>query len=229
MKVLLLLAFLQGYPYETLDRLSVGVNLVARTNITIGSDTFNSCMKDQAAAGNLAAWTGNIWFEPWPSTLFKVTVWYPDGSFADVIAGGTPSSTGFKATNMGVTGEDFVGQGGDLKANGTPDQHFYLEGMKQAPVKIQVLGFEQNGIWEQPYNGNNWVIYSQFKPPASNVAGYCDGRAQYEMIKDCVTRHNAFWNEQNTGKIRSQSALNNRLTFYKLEYVNVMDDFSGSK
>jgi hypothetical protein len=105
----------------------------------------------------------DLWFEPWPSQSFHVQVWYSDGSTDEADAGSStaPPNTGaFKAFFLGVTGQDFVGEGNQLSPNGNPDWHIQLQGLRGIPTAVRITS--DNGLWEGPFNGTNWVILPQY-------------------------------------------------------------------
>jgi subtilisin family serine protease len=101
----------------------------------------------------------NLWFEPWSVPGFHVKVWYSDGSSdeVDAIVAAPPSA--FKASFLGVTGEDYVGPW-QIAPSGTADWRMQLEGLRGNPVKIRI--WSSSGVWESPFNGVNWLIFSQY-------------------------------------------------------------------
>jgi hypothetical protein len=104
--------------------------------------------------------TGDLWYEPWPSQTFHVKVWYGDQTTDEADA--TNNNTGtLRASYLGVTGQDYVGPEGTLTPNGIADWHIRLSGLRGIPTKIQITS-NTGGVWEIPYNGSNWVIYTQF-------------------------------------------------------------------
>jgi PKD repeat protein len=71
----------------------------------------------------------------------------------------TQSST-LKATYVGVTGEDRVGRVNQTSANGMPDFHISVSGLRGTPSKVTITS-DTGGIWETPFNGFNWIIATQ--------------------------------------------------------------------
>jgi hypothetical protein len=73
-----------------------------------------------------------------------------------------PPPSAFSATFLGVTGGDFVGEGGQLSPNGNPDWHIQLQGLRATPTTVRITS-NTGGIWEIPYNAaGNWVILPQY-------------------------------------------------------------------
>ena len=197
--------------YAEVDRVGIAANLIARTNISIGNNIYTQCMSDPSIALD-----GDLWFEPWPSTVFRVVVQYSSTVQDEVDVNGTPNAAGLSAVFLGATGEDLVGTGNQNSPNGTPDLHIQLRGLAGTPIRVQIIGDNTSGLWEAPYNGYNWTIATRYSKPAGWVE-HCNSRAHYELIKDCVVRYNGLWGELVAGRIRSQKTLNERLKFYKLE------------
>jgi len=110
-----------------------------------------------------AAGNADLWFEPWSSQSFRVTVWYSDGSSdsADASGTGVPSPSTFNAFYLGVTGQDYVGTGNQLSPNGNPDLHIQLQGLRGTPTTVRITS-DTGGIWQSPFNGSNWVILPQY-------------------------------------------------------------------
>jgi hypothetical protein len=73
---------------------------------------------------------------------------------------GTGTST-LKASFIGATGEDYVGMLNQLTADGVPDWHIQLQGLRGIPVKVRITS-TAGGAWEVPYNGSNWIIFAQY-------------------------------------------------------------------
>jgi hypothetical protein len=72
----------------------------------------------------------------------------------------TPAST-LKAVNLGVTGEDKVGQMNQTTPNGKADFHISVSGLRGTPTKITITS-DTGGMWETPFNGRNWIIATQY-------------------------------------------------------------------
>jgi len=104
----------------------------------------------------------DLWFEPWSTSGLHVKVWYADGSTDEKdCVDGNPILSTLRASFLGVTGEDFVGSDNQTTANGIPDWHIRLQGLRSLPVKIQIAS-TPGGVWETPYNNANWIIGVQF-------------------------------------------------------------------
>src|SRR5262249_45734375 len=104
-----------------------------------------------------------FWFDPWSSAGFDVKVWYIDSTTdeADATSStGTVTST-LKASYLGATGQDYVGILNQLTADGVPDWHIQLQGLRGIPVKVRITS-NAGGAWEVPYNGSNWIIFAQY-------------------------------------------------------------------
>jgi hypothetical protein len=69
--------------------------------------------------------------------------------------------SGFSAAFLGVTGQDFVGEGNQLSPNGNPDWHILVKGLRGIPTTVRIRS-DTGGIWESPFNGENWVILPQY-------------------------------------------------------------------
>jgi hypothetical protein len=110
---------------------------------------------------------GDLWFEPWSTSGFLVMVWYADGTIdeTDSVDGALIPST-FQASFLGTTGEDFVGTLNRTSADGVPDWHFQLQGLRSSPVKVRVSS-TPGGVWETPFNGSNWIIRVQLGSSAN--------------------------------------------------------------
>jgi thermitase len=72
----------------------------------------------------------------------------------------TPLST-LKAYYLGITGEDKAGPGGQLSPNGIADFHIQAQNLRGTPTRVRITS-DTGGIWEIPYNGSNWSIFSQY-------------------------------------------------------------------
>ena len=71
-----------------------------------------------------------------------------------------PAST-LRATYLGVTGEDKVGPINQTTANGKPDFHISVSGLRGTPSTVTVTN-DNNGTWESPFNSRNWIIATQY-------------------------------------------------------------------
>jgi hypothetical protein len=71
-----------------------------------------------------------------------------------------PPST-LTAVDLGVTGEDKVGQTNQTTPNGKPDFHILVSGLRSTPNKVTITS-DTAGIWETPFNGANWILASQY-------------------------------------------------------------------
>src|SRR4029077_14656535 len=58
-------------------------------------------------------------------------------------------------------GEDKVGQVNQTTPNGKPDFHISVSGLRGIPNKVTITN-DNNGIWETPFNGMNWIIATQY-------------------------------------------------------------------
>jgi hypothetical protein len=73
----------------------------------------------------------------------------------------TPAST-IRATYLGVTGEDKVGQSNQTSANGKADFHVSVSGLRGTPNKVTMTS-DTGGVWETPFNSSgNWIIATQY-------------------------------------------------------------------
>ena len=73
-----------------------------------------------------------------------------------------PPSSAFSAVYLGVTGEDNVGSGNQLSANGTPDWHIQLHGLRGTPTTVRITS-SVGGVWESPFNAfGNWGILPRY-------------------------------------------------------------------
>lgn len=70
-------------------------------------------------------------------------------------------STTITARNLGVTGEDKVGRINQTTPNGTADFHIAVAGLRGTPTRVRITS-DTGGIWETPFNGQNWIIASQY-------------------------------------------------------------------
>jgi hypothetical protein len=108
-----------------------------------------------------AVGSADLWFETWSSRSFHVKVWYGDGSTDEADAASSiPTTNVLKAFFLGLTGEDYVGPGNQLSANGNPDWHIQLRGLRGIPTRVRILS-DTGGVWEGPYSGY-WVILPQY-------------------------------------------------------------------
>jgi ATP phosphoribosyltransferase len=106
---------------------------------------------------------GDLWFDPFSAnTSFHVKVWYSDGAVDETDVGTFDFPSTLKATYLGITGEDFVGSNGSLAANGNPDWHIQLQGLRATPTKVRVTA-DPIGTWEAPFNGTNWLVATQYE------------------------------------------------------------------
>jgi thermitase len=107
--------------------------------------------------------SGDLWFEPYQTpTSVHVKVWYADSSTDEVDAVvGSPPPAIFSAAFLGTTGQDYVGSMGSIGGNGIPDWHLQLQGLRGTPTKVRITTAE-DGEWETPFNGANWIIATQF-------------------------------------------------------------------
>ncbi|MBM4261298.1 MAG: hypothetical protein FJ145_07640 [Deltaproteobacteria bacterium] len=105
----------------------------------------------------------HFWFEPFASSIFRVQVWYSDGTTATADAGNAPAASGgqFRAINLGVTGEDRVGEINQTSGNGKADFHMSVSGLRGTPNKVTIVS-DTGGVWETPFNGYNWIIATQY-------------------------------------------------------------------
>ena len=109
-------------------------------------------------AGNYAGQTGTLWIEPWGSGQLRVQVWYADGTTDVVDALEGTATAAVKASFLGVTGEDYVGA--QLGANGVPDWHIRMQGLRSAPVGIRISS-PSGGVWQTPFVGY-YVVGSHY-------------------------------------------------------------------
>src|SRR5205823_3154849 len=78
---------------------------------------------------------GDLWFEPWGTSGFHVKVWYTDNTTDETDSvNGSPLSSTLQASFLSVTGEDLVGPQNQVTANGIPDWHIRLQGLRSSPV-----------------------------------------------------------------------------------------------
>jgi hypothetical protein len=93
-----------------------------------------------------------------------------------------------RAVFLGQTGEDLVGPGNQLTANGVRDLHVRIDNLPAMPTAYTVLG-EGTARWAWPYNGAQWVVVGRpsgttldlfFEPYPSTkfrvVLTFADGR-----------------------------------------------------
>jgi Bacterial Ig domain len=116
---------------------------------------------------------GHFWFEQFASKNFHVKVRYSDGTTDDADAINQTSTlptvpppptqqpTTLKAINLGITGEDKVGQMNQTTPNGKADFHISVSGLRSTPSKVTITS-DTGGIWETPFNGQNWIIATQY-------------------------------------------------------------------
>jgi hypothetical protein len=45
-----------------------------------------------------------------------------------------------------------------IGANGVPDWHIRLQGLRSSVVRVQITS-SSGGVWESPYNGWSWLVY----------------------------------------------------------------------
>ncbi|HEY7163101.1 MAG TPA: hypothetical protein VIB79_00950 [Candidatus Binatia bacterium] len=64
--------------------------------------------------------------------------------------------------------EDLVGQMNQTTADGIPDFHISLGGLRSTPVRVRVTS-DAGGIWETPFNGTNWIIATQFNGSSGDL------------------------------------------------------------
>lgn len=202
-----LLLLLQLFTYDQLSTVLVAPNLNATTNQAHGANVYNQCISDPAYTLD-----ADLWFEPWPAQSYRVNVWYANGATDSVDVDSTSSPSGLSATYLG-SGEDRVGEGNQASPNGTPDRSIRLQGLKEIPARVQIVG-SPSGLWESPFNGANWVIATKYAKPAGVVES-CNSRAIGEMVKDCIARFAAYYKELIEGRVRSKSKEAERLKFYK--------------
>jgi hypothetical protein len=81
-------------------------------------------------------------------------------SSPQAVSAPTPAST-IKATYLGASGEDKVGQINQTSANGKPDFHVSVSGLRGTPNKVTITS-DTGGIWETPFNNQNWIIATQY-------------------------------------------------------------------
>jgi hypothetical protein len=104
---------------------------------------------------------GDAWIEPWASSGgLHVKVWYPDSTTDDIDVTVPTVIPSLRGTYLGSTGQDFL-DGLTLLPNGIPDWHIQLQGLRGAPLHVQVTG-NGDGLWESPFNGTNWVVAIQY-------------------------------------------------------------------
>jgi thermitase len=84
-------------------------------------------------------------------------------TLAAAVTSGTPPpppSSILKAYYLGVTGQDKVGPLTFI-GNGNADFHIQVQGLRGTPTRIRVSS-DVGGIWENPYNGANWIVLGQY-------------------------------------------------------------------
>ena len=62
-----------------------------------------------------------------------------------------------RAAFLGQTGEDLVGPGNQMTANGVRDLHVRVDNLPVMPTAYSVVG-DGNTRWAWPYNGSQWVV-----------------------------------------------------------------------
>ena len=105
------------------------------------------------------AGNAQLWFEPWSATGFHVKVWYADSS-TDEVDATSPSTTTFKATFLGATGQDFVGPV-QIAPSGAADWHIQLQGLRSTPVTVRISA-PNGSLWESPFTGASWLIFPRY-------------------------------------------------------------------
>jgi hypothetical protein len=96
-----------------------------------------------------------------------------------------PPST-LTAKYLGVTGEDKVGPVNQTTPNGKPDFHISVSGLRGTPNKVTITN-DNNGTWETPFNGTNWIIATQYDRKGNGVFWF----EQYPSNKFHVKVHYA--------------------------------------
>src|SRR5215471_1800822 len=129
-------------------------SMLSGTGVTLTNPNSSSTQVSFSAAGTY---------------ILRVTV--SDGQLsatADVVVtvnannqGSGQASGPLKATFLGITGQDYVGPGGQLTPDGVPDWHIQLQGLRSNPVAVRIIS-TAGGHWVGPYDGNNWVISAQW-------------------------------------------------------------------
>lgn len=74
---------------------------------------------------------------------------------AVLVAAGTQALAA-RAILYGESGEDLVGRGTQLSADGTKDVHIAVEGVSGPLANVTVTG--GGGMWMSPHNGYNWIV-----------------------------------------------------------------------
>jgi len=82
-------------------------------------------------------------------------------TFIVQLSDGSTSTSTLAASYLGVTGQDYAGMQNQLLADGIPDWHIRLQGLRGIPIKVQITS-PAGGLWETPYNGYNWLISTQY-------------------------------------------------------------------
>ncbi len=78
----------------------------------------------------------------------------------------TPIST-LKAVYVGMD-QDKVGKINQTTPNGINDYHVTMTGLRSNPTKITVTS-DTGGIWETPFNGQNWIMATSFNNSAMTM------------------------------------------------------------
>jgi hypothetical protein len=89
---------------------------------------------------------------------YTVALTFADGSTQTVQAASSstpPVSSLVAAALLGQTGEDVVGTVSETP-DGIPDVHITLSGVQGTISGARIVG--ANGIWETPFNGQNWIV-----------------------------------------------------------------------
>jgi hypothetical protein len=84
----------------------------------------------------------------------------PSPQVATPVQPSAPAST-LAAADLGVTGEDKVGEMNQTTPNGKPDFHVSVSGLRGNPTKVTITS-DTGGIWETPFNNANWIVATQY-------------------------------------------------------------------
>src|SRR6185369_12959311 len=79
----------------------------------------------------------------------------------------TPTGT-LKASFLGVTGQDYVGTSDRPAANGNPDWHIQLQGLRDAPTRVRITS-DTGGMWEGPFAGTCWIVLAEYAAGNADV------------------------------------------------------------
>jgi len=82
-----------------------------------------------------------------------------------------PVSSTLTATLLGQTGEDIAGMTSETP-DGINDVHIILSGVQGTITGVRITG--ANGIWETPFNGQNWIVAIRPQTNSSLVDLYFD-------------------------------------------------------